>query len=262
MRVAIAAGGTRHKKTFSPLRLDANRVDVWCCDPNSIGRGQIRSYVAALSRSDLAKYRKIRSVERRQHFVVGRSLILHALSQYANVPASSWLFTSNEHGRPAVDQPRACRNIHFSLSHTSGLIAIAVSLSPEIGIDVENVDRPVEISDIAEMVFTGSERHRLSRRSKEEREAFFELWTLKEAYIKARGTGFSLSPQKFELANDNGRISLRCHADCDPIPERWQFNTSKRRNLQMAIAVGSKSVTQIRQLECQPDSRTGFIEHP
>lgn len=262
MRVAIAAGGTRHGKNFRPLRLDANRVDIWRCYPNSIERGQIRNYVAALSRSDLARYRKMRSAERRQHFLVGRSLIRHALSQYANVPASSWRFVSNEHGRPAVDWPRTCRNIHFNLSHTPGLIAMAVSLIPEIGIDVENVDRPVEISDIAEMVFTSRELHRLSRRSHQEREAFFELWTLKEAYIKARGTGFSLSPQKFELANDNGRISLQCRADCEPIPERWQFNTFKNRNLQLAIAVGSRSVTQIRHLEWKPNSRAGLIKHP
>lgn len=262
MRVAIAAGSTRCRKNFRPLRLNANRVDIWRCYPNSIERGQICNYVAALSRSDLARYRKLRHAERRQHFLVGRSLIRHALSQYANVPASSWRFVSNEHGRPAIDWPRTCRNIHFNLSHTSGLIAVAVGAIPEIGIDVENVDRPVEISDIAEMVFTSRELNRISRCSRQDREAFFELWTLKEAYIKARGTGFSLSPQKFELANDNGRISLQCRADCEPTPERWQFHTFKSRNLQLAIAVGSRSVTQIRHLEWQPNSQADFIERP
>jgi 4'-phosphopantetheinyl transferase len=255
----IGAGETRRKNTFSPLRLDANRVDVWHCFPNSIGRGQISRYLSALSRGEIARYRRMRSAERRLQFLLGRSLIRHALSHYTNTPACSWRFASNEHGRPAVDWPRAYRNIHFSLSHTSGLIAMAVSPIAEIGIDVENIARPVEISDVADLVFTQGELQRISRCSSQERERFFELWTLKEAYIKARGKGFSLQPRTFELANSQGHISLRCAADCDPTPERWQFRISKRREVRMAIAVGSRSVTRIRQIEWPPSRNAGLI---
>jgi 4'-phosphopantetheinyl transferase len=255
VKQAISADSARHKDLLSPLRLESHRVDIWHCSPNSIRRGNIRNYLSTLSRSELARYRRMRSPERRLHFVVGRSLIRHALSRYANVPARTWRLASNEHGRLTVEWPRSCRNIHFSLSHTSGLVALAISPIAEIGIDVENVERPVEVSDVSQLVFTDRELHRISHSGRDEKDVFFELWTLKEAYIKARGRGFSLSPQAFEFADDDGEISLRCGADCDAAPGRWQFNVSQNRNLQLAVAVGSRSVSQIRKLEWAPDSR-------
>ncbi len=258
----ITAGGTRRKSTFSPLRLDANRVDVWHCFPDALGRGQVSACLSTLSRVELSRYRRMRSAEGRLHFLVGRSLARNTLSRYADIPVRSWRFSINEYGRPAVDWPRACRNIHFSVSHTSGLVAVAVSPISEIGIDVERVDRQVDISGIAEAVFTQCEMERILRCAPDEnRDRFFGLWTLKEAYIKARGRGFSLPPRTFEFASLDDPISLRCPPDCDPTPERWQFHLSRRRpGLRIAIAVGSRSITRIRQLEWKPLRREVLIE--
>lgn len=259
MRVATTAAATRHEDFPSSLRLDENRVDVWHCCPDSLTRGQISSYLSTLSRDELARYRRMRSAERRRHFVVGRAIIRDALSRYVKVDARSLRLVNNEHGRPAVAWPPAARNINFSLSHTSGLIAMAVSPVSEIGIDVENVDRPVEIPEVSDLVFTSSEQTLISGSALGARKIFFELWTLKEAYLKARGKGFSLSPRTFQFANDNGQISLECHSECDPSPGRWQFNTSKHGKLQLAIAVGSRSVTQIQRREWKPTRPAGSM---
>lgn len=262
MSKPIAAGGIRRKSIFARLRLDANQVDVWHCFPDTLVRGQISACLSTLSRGELGKYRHKRSSEARLHFLVGRSLARNALSRYVGVPAASWRFSVNEHGRPAVDWPRAYRNIHFNLSHTSGLVVVAVSRISEIGIDVEKVDRQVDISGIPEAVFTQYELERMLRRVREEdRDQFFELWTLKEAYIKARGRGFSLSPRTFELSSLEDPILLRRPPDCDPTPERWQFRLSRRRpGFRMAIAVGSRSITRIRQIEWKPLRQEVFIE--
>lgn len=257
MNISTIATRKANPNTHFPLRLDANRVDIWRCSPYALSRGQLHTCLSTLNRVERRRYRLMRSTDARLHFVVGRSLTRHVLSRYALTPPNALRFTVNEHGRPSVDWPRSNRNIHFSLSHTPGLIALAVSSIPEIGIDVENVDRQVEISEIAEAVFTQCELDEILRAAPDnERVNFFELWTLKEAYIKARGRGFSLPPRTFAFSNLNDPISLRLAPDCDRSPGRWRFGISRYRSgFRMAIAVGSRSATRMRQLDWDPPAK-------
>lgn len=237
-------------------------MDVWRCWPYALGRDQIRAWLSTLSRGELRKYRKLRNADAKLNFVVGRSLTRNVLSRYTNTPPQALRFAVNEYGQPKVDWPRRHRNIYFSLSHTSGLVALAISSVSEIGIDVEKVDRPVDISGVAEAVFTHLELANILRATpNKDRVNFFELWTLKEAYIKALGRGFSLPPRTFAFANLEEPISLHLVPDCDRSPERWRFRVSRYRSgFRMAIAVGSRSVTRIRELDWNPLRQEIFIE--
>ena len=116
------------------------------------------------------------------------------------------------------------RNLRFNLSNTTGLVACAVSMDCEIGIDVENITRTVDADAVAPSVFAPAELADFREAGLEDqRERFFSYWTLKESYIKARGMGLSLPLDAFwfELG---GTSPLLCVTDrCPDIPDRWRF---------------------------------------
>lgn len=258
----IPTGYSQPRDGASSCRLDKHRVDIWRCPPHALARDQIGTCLTALSRVERERYRRMRSADARLHFVVGRALARSVLSRYADVPAGSLRFAVDAHGRPAVEWPRGCRDLHFSISHTSGMVAVAISPVAEVGVDLERIDRRIDISEIAEAVFTPDELDRILRQNEaRERTRFFELWTLKEAYIKARGRGFAIPPRTFAFASVEDPIRLDQAPDCDSAPERWRFALSRcRTGLRMAIAVGSRSVTRIRQFDWDPVAEADLVQ--
>lgn len=258
----IPTGYSQPRDGASSWRLDKRRVDVWRCPPRALARNQIRACLTTLSHVERERYRRMRSADARLHFIVGRALARSALSRYADVPAGALRFAVDADGRPSVASPRGCRDIHFSISHTSGMVAVAISPVAEVGVDLERIDRRVDISEIAEAVFTPDELERILQQDEaRERTRFFELWTLKEAYIKARGRGFAIPPRTFAFAGVEDPIRLDQAPECDAAPERWRFALSRcRTGLRMAIAVGSRSVTRIRQFDWDPVAEAHLVQ--
>ena len=165
----------------------------------------------------------------RFHFERDRALYLAAhallritLSRHANVDPQAWQFRTGKYGRPEIAEPHS--RLRFNLSHTHGLAACAVVLDRDIGLDVECVTRDVP-TDVAESTFSPRERSDILSTSATARaRRFFEYWTLKEAYIKARGVGMSLPLDQFSFYKDASGIwqILFEKPLCDD-PERWQF---------------------------------------
>ena len=137
------------------------------------------------------------------------------------------------------------------------MAAVAISRCSEIGLDVERIDRDVDFEGVADAVFTDREKQHVFGGAPEKIcGRFFDLWTLKEAYIKARGMGFSLPPSSFEIDCAESRIGLARQPACDVDPERWQFHLSTpRAGVRMALAIGSRRVTRLRVFEWRPDGR-------
>jgi len=157
----------------------------------------------------------------RHEYLVTRALCLTTLGVALSRPVRELAFVRNAYGRPELASPSPLR---FNLTNSLGLVVCAVVEGREIGIDVEAVGRADEILGIAEAVFTGIERRELDRLElPARRRRAVELWTLKEAYMKARGMGMSLAPSSFELSFDGPRAALGLVGATDPEPSRWQF---------------------------------------
>ncbi|MBF0287251.1 MAG: 4'-phosphopantetheinyl transferase superfamily protein [SAR324 cluster bacterium] len=113
----------------------------------------------------------------------------------------------------------------FNLSHTEALVSCGVVLETDIGVDVEDTHRITSSLEIAENFFSPQEVFDLSRLSEDaQQDRFFDYWTLKESYIKARGMGLSLPLEHFSF--DLGRsknidISFDQHLKDDP--QNWRF---------------------------------------
>ena len=78
----------------------------------------------------------------RRAFLLTRALVRTTLSRYAAVAPADWRFIANVHGRPEIlDRPEGVPDLRFNISHTDGLIACAVTIGREVGVDVENIGR-------------------------------------------------------------------------------------------------------------------------
>jgi 4'-phosphopantetheinyl transferase len=146
-----------------------------------------------LSDSERARCRRFRFEEDRVSFIVAHALLRTALSRYAAASPGEWRFSTSGHGRPEIDTPPTHPRLRFNLSHTRGLVACAVTLERDVGIDVERIGRWAGAGALAERHFSSSENLLLaSLPSPGAHALFFSLWTLKEAYVKARGLGLEI----------------------------------------------------------------------
>jgi 4'-phosphopantetheinyl transferase len=158
----------------------------------------------------------------RQVFLAAHALLRLTLSRFAPVAPKSWQFHAGAHGRPEIAEPVS--RLRFSISHTRGLAACAVVLDRDIGLDVEDLSRGAPI-ELAKSFFAEREAQALENVPPEDRAArFLTYWTLKEAYIKARGLGLSLPLDQFAMYEDcpdGWRIAFEPALANDS--ERWHF---------------------------------------
>jgi 4'-phosphopantetheinyl transferase len=180
---------------------------------------------ALLSAEESAREQRFRFQDDRDSYLLAHALVRSVLAELSGEPPARLRFELGPHGRPELVPARPGPRLRFNLSHTRGLVACAVALEHDVGVDVEHVDRRVQIDQVAESVFSDAERAALARLPEDARRArFFELWTLKEAYIKAVGKGLSLRLLSITLDLDGGpepRIGFAPPVEDDPAA--WWF---------------------------------------
>jgi 4'-phosphopantetheinyl transferase len=186
--------------------------------------------------------------ERDRHlYRVSHALLRQCLSQYHDIPPADWRLEEGTFGRPEIVARSGCPPLRFSLSHTHGLAACAVTLEMDIGLDVEAIDRDIDVASVAEHVFSVQERQCLAAcAGSEQRDLFFRYWTLKEAYIKAVGAGMTLPLQSISFQNvTGGEPRIDFEEAIDDSPDRWRFWQSRPLNgdlHRMALAIASGAV--------------------
>jgi 4'-phosphopantetheinyl transferase len=145
----------------------------------------------------------------RRQFVAAHALLRAMLAYYFDVPGLAWRFLVDANGKPRVDPNVGPHEIQFNLSHTRGLVAVALATRGAIGVDVEEIDEAKADLGIAEAYFAPSEVELLQRAPSSERaRCFFRLWTLKEAYIKATGEGLSAPLSSFAFTFEPIRLAF------------------------------------------------------
>jgi 4'-phosphopantetheinyl transferase len=203
-----------------------DEVHLWLTAPSWIEHDLRARYAGLLSPEERERAAAFVFDRDRQVYLVARALLRTVLSRYGGTSPDAWRFTKGPRGRPELLRAQNPSQLRFNLSHTRDLVALAVARVRDVGVDVEDVDRPADVMGIADRYFAGPERTALAALDGQARlERFFEHWTLKEAYVKARGDGLWLPLDSFwfELGEETPpRIVLRC-ARVDDAPESWRF---------------------------------------
>lgn len=202
-------------------------IDLWLVHYREISDpALLDSLRQLLSAEDRQRGARFLHAEDRHRFLLTRSLVRTTLSRYAAVAPQDWIFTANEHGRPAIanTHPQVA-SLCFNLSHTRGLIVLGVCRGRELGVDVENMRERTPSPGIAERFFAPQEIAALANLPEAQRhERFFAYWTLKESYIKARGRGMSIPLDRFSFTfPQQDAIHLHIDADQEDRAARWHF---------------------------------------
>ena len=206
------------------LPLNAVHVDLVHTD-NADAWANREAYLALMSPDEHERMARLIFERDRRRFLLTRALVRTMLSRYTHVPPAGWKFIENIHGRPEIlERPAGVPDLRFNISHTDGLIACAVTIGREVGVDVEHIGRRLT-HDVAGRFFAPKEVNDLSKLPEDEqRRVFFDYWTLKEAYIKARGFGLALPLADFSFTlspPSPPRIAFEPSLDDDP--GSWQF---------------------------------------
>jgi 4'-phosphopantetheinyl transferase len=206
------------------LALNSSEVHLWltfCAEAQD--SALIDRYRTLLSQAECAQCDRFHFARDRHRYLVTRALVRTVLSRYASVAPADWRFEATPHGRPMiVNEDDSARTLSFNLTHTSDLIALVVTRERAIGVDTENIDRGAML-ELADRYFAPRECQGLKALpAGDQALRFFELWTLKESYIKARGLGLSIPLDRFSFdLRETGKVTLSIESELHDAPERW-----------------------------------------
>jgi 4'-phosphopantetheinyl transferase len=187
---------------FPPRKLELleHQVHVWraALDAPPSQFEELRGF---LSKDEQKRAQGYRFERDRRWFIIRRGMLRRLLERYLGIPAAQIEFDYNPYGKPELGQRSKSGSLHFTLSHSKGLVLFAFARQLNVGVDIERLRSDFEMQRLAERFFSPHENSELNSLSQEERPAaFFACWTRKEAFIKAHGEGLSLPLHQFDVS--------------------------------------------------------------
>jgi 4'-phosphopantetheinyl transferase len=184
------------------------------------------AYAAMLEPQEQARADRLKCRDARRRYLVARALARTVLADALGLDPRDLRFIRNAHGRPALSaEVHGAQRLRFNLSHSESLVALVLAEGCEVGIDVEDANGRDVTVELADRFFAPEEARALrALPPSAQRRRFIEYWTLKEAYMKARGIGLALG-----LANAAFRFSaegeahLAAAAGTSDADEGWRF---------------------------------------
>lgn len=206
------------------LTIDSQAVHIWILDLARVTAqpALLERYHPLLSEEEATRLGRFAFPKLQQYYLATRALVRTCLSRYADVAPHAWRFAQQQNGKPyLVDSPVP---LSFNLSHAGDRAVLAVTRDNAVGIDIEQLSRKRDWLGIAEHYFHSSEVDALNALPEaQQHDYFFRLWTLKEAYLKARGTGISTGLDKAAFQLDRGRVRAQFAPELAVEPSEWHF---------------------------------------
>lgn len=186
-------------------------------DPNTLTRS-----LGWMSAEERARFERFRHEPDRLMFAMGRLMARTLVARELGVEPGAWHWREGPHGRPEIDRPDT--DLHFNLSHSASLVACVIGRGQALGVDVEHLGRREPDKAIVPRYCSPSEAADIESRGAGWSERFLTYWTLKEAYLKARGLGIAvpLSDVSFDLSGPEPRI--RFEGSLSGTDARWAFH--------------------------------------
>ena len=203
--------------------MNKDTLHLWFAYPDDLlDEETAQACLRLLSEDELARWRRYKFDRNRREYLATHALARIALSHERGTAPNAWRFKVNDGGKPSLDP--GC-GLLFNLSNSVGLVVCLVGESDELGVDVEPLARAESILEVAPRMFSPLELAQLnSLPENRQLQRCLHLWTLKEAYIKARGMGFRLPLKRFSFVFDeSSSIQLQIEPTLNDDAERWRF---------------------------------------
>ncbi|MGA8892735.1 MAG: 4'-phosphopantetheinyl transferase superfamily protein [Anaeromyxobacteraceae bacterium] len=194
-------------------------------------------------------------------YLAAHALLRSALSQVAPVHPGNWRFRRRPGGRPEVEAPARHRHLSFSLSHTRGRVAVAVANGGDVGIDVELAEGEGRLRTSLKRLFAPSEVEAIESGPPSQRERrTLEFWTLKEAFLKASGTGLTAELDEVAFQFGGDRVAKLTMPYRGEDPDHWFFGCFSASDVHpVALAIrrppGAEVQVQVREASALPLGR-------
>ncbi len=204
-----------------PALGDSGIAITWS-DTREMSTEQVAAWLSELPVRERERYARFQHAETAQEYLLGRRLVrawLHALTGH---PSADWVFEEGPRGRPEIAAPAT--TLRFNLAHSGGVVACVMTNAHEAGVDVEDLQRRAVERDLWHRFCAPSEAADIEvHPQSEQQRRFLTYWTLKEAYLKARGLGIAvhLADIAFDLSGPQPRITFR--ESLAGTPDTWQF---------------------------------------
>lgn len=195
----------------SELPLEAGQVALWLLPLDDLTESAVKQLSAHLSHEERERNREygVASLQRRD--AACRGLLRDLLARYIGVPANTLSLVRGEHGKPLLAGSDV--SVHFNYSHSGSYACFAFTRMGEVGVDIEACGRKANALRIARSYFTDREYRVLAALPESQRgPEFLRYWTLKEAWLKARGEGIFAGLDRFSIslpATDEGDAAVR-----------------------------------------------------
>lgn len=198
-------GGVAWQRQAARRARLAGAVQVWLADPQALPASMLNP-APPLCKAERARAAALRFDADRQLYTAAHTLLRHLLSRYLPGAPAAWCFVANPHGRPDLHPAAALGGgalrhpLRFSLSHTAGLVAVAVGWGWDVGVDVEKLRPGLEVDAVSPALLSALEQRWYGALPAADREAaFLGLWTMKESLLKALGVGIGEDLQQIAL---------------------------------------------------------------
>ena len=162
------------------------------------------------------------------------------LAEVTGVAPADWRFSIGPHGRPEVASPDT--PYRFNLAHSHGAVACVIAHGRDVGVDIEYLERPQPDHDVAGRVCAPDELEDINAAPEGQRlERFLVYWTLKEAYLKARGLGISVPMADAAFSLESGEPVFMPRQSLADVDRRWTFRLAQPSPTHlMAVAVDTR----------------------
>lgn len=204
-KTSLSLHASEQNQTSSPaIHLAGDEVHVWSAVLEQ-SHQVVANFSLLLSPDEKARAARFYFERDRARFIVGRGLLRKMLGDYLGIDPAWVEFNYGPYGKPALKVGDVNHVLQFNLAHSKDMALFAFCWNCELGIDLEHIRPMTNEDDFAEQIFSSSESALIAALTGEQkRQAFFKIWTCKEAFFKASGDGLTKPIDQAEIALELG----------------------------------------------------------
>ena len=213
-------------------------IDIWQISLDALITDQ-HSLILTLDKEERERYQK-RQNKLQSSYLLSHAACRQILAHYLNLAAGEIKYKKNQHGKPLLDHKTP---LNFNMSHSRDKAIVAVTNHSTIGVDIEFSDKNTGWEKIVPRYFHPDEINYLFAQPKDrQKQTFFQIWTRKEAYIKAIGTGFATALASFSVIDKE----ISYHAEPSANSKNWYRQDLEINSPYIASVVQNTQIEKIR----------------
>lgn len=201
------------------VELTEKKIHIFLLQLEEHDEEQLYDY---LSNDEKKRADKLKVKLKKKQFIISRSVLRKIISNSLNKSHDEIVFYYTKKNKPFIKDKINNKTIEFNVSHSEQCILVAVTLDNRVGVDVEKINAKIEFESLSARFFSNKENELLrSLEASKKLDAFYSIWTRKEAFIKATGEGIAYGLDNFSVCSSNKITSKIDFEHKEVLEENW-----------------------------------------